>query len=55
MKTTKSKKEKNWVVPGVKLTQKEFKKGIKKAEEGPFYTPDEIKSKMKIWKQSKNL
>jgi hypothetical protein len=55
MRTTKSKKEKNWVVPGVKLTQDEFEKGIKKAEEGPFYTLDEIKSKMKVWKQSKNL
>jgi hypothetical protein len=53
MKTTKSKKEKNWVVPGVKLTQKEFEKGIKKAEEGPFYTLDEIKSKVKERKVKK--
>lgn len=53
MRTTKSKKEKIWVVPGVKHTQEEFEKGIKKAEERPFYTLNEIKSKMKVWKLSK--
>lgn len=30
-------KEKKWVIPGVKLTHKEFIESIKKAEEGPFY------------------
>ena len=36
-------KEKDWTLPGVKLTHEEFMDGIKKAEEGSFYTLEEMK------------
>ena len=55
MKIVKTKEEKDWTRPGVKLTHEEFLAGIRNAEEGWFYTFDEIKSKMKEWKQSKGL
>ena len=55
MRTVKKKetKEKNWTLPGVKLTQEEFMAGIKKAEEGPFYTPEEFESRFEKWKKEK--
>ena len=42
MKAEKIKKEKNWALPGVNITLDEFVAGIHKAEEGPFYTLDEV-------------
>jgi hypothetical protein len=55
MRTVKSKEEKNWTHPGVKLTHEEFMAGIRKAEEGPFFTLDEIKAKMQEWKRNRGL
>jgi hypothetical protein len=52
-KTGKSVKEKSWVLPGVKLTHREFIDGIRKAEEGPFYTLEEIKEMRKQWRSSR--
>lgn len=52
-KTIKSVKEKSWVLPGVKLTHKEFIEGIKKAEEGPFLTAEEFESRFAKWKKEK--
>ena len=56
MKTVKNKKkteEKNWALPGVKLTHEEFMEGIRKAEEGPFFTPEEFESRFAKWKKEK--
>jgi len=56
MKTIKTKKksvEKNWTLPGVKLTHAEFMEGIRKAEEGPFFTPEEFESRFAKWKKEK--
>ena len=57
MRTVKTKetKEINWAIPGQTVTHDEFMKAIKKAEEGPFYTLDEIKGKMTEWKKSRGL
>jgi hypothetical protein len=37
----------------VKLSQKEFIDGIRKAEEGPFYTPEEFEKRFEQWKKEK--
>lgn len=52
-KTVKPAKEKSWALPGVKLTHKEFIDGIHKAEEGPFYTFEELQAMRKKWRNSK--
>lgn len=52
-KTVKPAKEKSWTLPGVKLTHKEFIDGIRKAEEGPFYTPEEFEKRFEQWKKEK--
>ena len=49
----KEKIEKNWVLPGVNLTHEEFMAGINKAEEGPFYTFEEVKIMRNKWRTSK--
>ncbi len=54
-KTVKPTKGKSWVLPGVKLTHKEFIEGIKKAEEGPFYTLEEAQERLKQWKKENGL
>ncbi len=46
-------KEKSWALPGVELTQEEFVAGIRKAEEGPFYTREEFESRFAKWKKEK--
>lgn len=51
--TKKDKKEKNWALPGVNLTLDEFVAGIHKAEEGPFYTLEEMQLLRKKWRNSK--
>ncbi len=53
MRTVKVKEEKNWTRPGVKLTHGEFMAGIKKAEEGSFYTHEEFESRFEKWKKEK--
>jgi len=54
-KTVNKTKEKSWVLPGVKLTHKEFIDGIKKAEEGPFYSFEEAQERLKQWKKENGL
>lgn len=54
-KTIKSVKEKSWVLPGVKLTHKEFIDGIRKAQDGPFYTLEEAKKRLLKWKKERGL
>jgi hypothetical protein len=49
MKTVKPKVEKNWALPGIKLTHEEFIEGIHKAEEGPFYTVQESMQHFEKW------
>ena len=46
-------KEKNWTAPGIKLTYDEFEAGIQKAEEGPFYTYEELQALRKKWRNLK--
>ena len=52
-KTIKSAKDMSWALPGVKLTHKKFIDGIRKAEEGPFYTPEEFEKRFEQWKKEK--
>ena len=40
---------KDWTLPGNSLTREEFLDGIKKAEEGPFYTVQESKANFEQW------
>ena len=49
----KQSKEKKWVLPGLKLTHKEFIEGVKRSEQGPFYTLDEIKEMRRKWRSSR--
>lgn len=49
----KQKEEKSWALPGVKLTHEEFAAGIHKAEEGPFYTIEEVQKMRNQWRNSK--
>ena len=49
----KDKRDKNWTLPGVNLTLDEFVAGIHKAEEGPFYTLEEMKILRNQWRNSK--
>jgi hypothetical protein len=53
VKTKKETKEKNWALPGVKLTHEGFVAGIRKAEEGPFYTLEEVQIMRNQWRNSK--
>jgi len=46
--------KKSWGLPGEPLTLEKFKEGIKKAEEGPFYTIEESKKIIKQWREQKN-
>jgi hypothetical protein len=52
-RTKKEKKEKNWSIPGVNLTHEEFVAGIHKAEEGPFYTLEQMQTIRNQWRDSK--
>jgi hypothetical protein len=53
MKVVKTNKTKSWVKPGVTLTQSEFIEGIKKAENGKFYTVQESMQHFEQWIQSR--
>ena len=52
-KTKKEEKEKNWALPGVNLTLDEFVAGIHQAEEGPFFTLEEMQILRNKWRNSK--
>ena len=52
-KTVKPTKEKSWALPGAKFTHEEFVARIRKAEEGPFYTPEEFEKRFEQWKKEK--
>ena len=52
-KTNKPAKEKSWALPGTKLTHEEFVDKIRKAEDGPFYTIEEVQEIRKQWRNSK--
>lgn len=52
MRPSKVKAKRNLAIPGEPMSQEEFVSLIKEAEKGPFYTLDEIKSKMEVWKKS---
>lgn len=52
-KLKKEQGEKNWVLPGTKLTHQEFIEGLKKAEEGSFMTPEEFERDFLKWKKEK--
>jgi hypothetical protein len=43
--------QKNWALPGDPLSLEEFKKGIKEAEKGPFYTVEESKRMIAQWRE----
>ncbi len=53
VKTKKKREEKSWALPGTKLTPEEFIAKIRKAEEGPFYTLEEVQKMRKQWRGSK--
>ncbi|MDP2338097.1 MAG: hypothetical protein Q8N05_16965 [Bacteroidota bacterium] len=44
---------KNWTLPGNSLSQDEFRTGIQKAEEGPFYTVQESMENFELWLKSR--
>lgn len=41
------------LLPGLDMTREEFVARVRKAEQGPFYTLEEIKQKMQEWKAQK--
>jgi len=53
-KAIKSKKTDNWALPGDPITLADFKAGIKKAEEGPFFTIEESKKMLEAWRNERN-
>lgn len=52
-KNIKPKEKDNWALPGNPISHNEFKDGIKKAEEGPFYTLEESKNMLEEWRKKK--
>lgn len=50
---TKTVTKKRKLLPGLNMTHEEFMARVRKAEEGPFYTLEEIKQKMQEWKAQK--
>jgi predicted transcriptional regulator len=47
-------KETRWALPGEPISLDEFKAGIKKAEDGPFYTVEESKKMLEEWRKKRN-
>jgi predicted transcriptional regulator len=47
-------KRKSWAIPGEAVSIEEFKRGIKEAEKGPFYTIEESKAMMGGWRKKRN-
>ena len=52
-KTRNELEENNWVLPEVNHTPEEFVAGIHLAEEGPFYTLEEVQILRNQWRNSK--
>lgn len=52
MRSPKVKIKRNLAIPGDSMSQEEFVGLIKEAENGPFYTLQEVKAKMDVWKKS---
>lgn len=50
----KDKLKDSWVVPGDSISLQDFKKAIKEAEEGPFYTIEESKKMIEKWRKQRN-
>jgi len=44
--------KRNLAIPGEPMSQEEFVDLIKEAEKGPFYSLEEIKAKVDLWKKS---
>jgi len=53
-KNIKAKETDSWALPGKSLSFKEFKSGIKNAEEGPFYTVEESKKMLEEWRKKRS-
>ena len=51
MRTSKIKPNRNLAIPGEPMSQAEFVALIKEAESEPFYTLEQIQSKMELWKR----
>ncbi|NEW84585.1 MAG: hypothetical protein GZ094_19765 [Mariniphaga sp.] len=55
IKTNGQKEEsKNWILPGITLSQDEFSEGILKAENGHFYTIQESMEHFEQWMKSRD-
>ena len=52
MRSSKIKIKRNLAIPGEPMSQLEFVDLIKEAEKGPFYSLEEVISKMNEWKKS---
>jgi hypothetical protein len=52
-KTGKNTSIKSWALPGAKFTYEEFVTKVRKAEQGPFLTPDEFERNFEKWKKEK--
>ncbi len=52
MRISKIKSKKNLAIPGEPMSKDEFVSLIKEAEKGPFYSLDELTTKMNVWKKS---
>lgn len=52
MRTPKVKIVRNLAIPGEPMSQLEFVDLIKEAEKGPFYSLEEVITKMNVWKKS---
>ncbi|HEY3390136.1 MAG TPA: hypothetical protein VGK38_11230 [Prolixibacteraceae bacterium] len=57
MKETKKeappKNSNSWILPGQSLSQDEFFRGIKEAEEGEFHTVQESMENFEVWLKSR--
>lgn len=52
MRSSKVKIKRNLALPGEPMSHEEFMSLIKEAEKGPFYTLEEVITKMNEWKKS---
>jgi hypothetical protein len=50
-----TKKNTNWALPDQTVSIDDFKAEIKKAEQGPFITPDEFEQRFEEWKLRRGL
>jgi hypothetical protein len=54
IKTTKTKENDSWALPGNPITLEKFKAAIKEAEKGPFYTIEESKKIIAEWRRKRH-